>query len=764
MPGPDLTLDAVLAATARAHPDRVALRADYGDLTYAELDEAVTACAHALRGLLGSRRAVVAVASPLHPDFAVAFYGVIRAGHTVAPINPLMPAHLLEHALISSDARLAFVTTDLFAQLRRVRTRPPNLLEATLVGPGGREDAGDIRTLDDLVAAHQVLGARAAPAPPVDPGALACVHFTSGTTGLPKGVLLSHRNLTVNAAQVAAAHGLHSGSTVLNQLPKFHLMHLNAAVHAGATQVLCADADPKAGIDLANRSRCSHLYTIPVRLTRLAADPALPGLRLDTVAMIASGGSALSPVVAERLSAHFGVPVLQGYGLAETSPLTHSASAADPGPGSVGPPVPGTACRVVDLSTRRVLPTGERGEVQVRGPQVMLGYLDPDEPTGIDEHGWLSTGDIGYVDPAGRLHLVDRIKDLFKCDNYLVSPAEVESVLERHPAVRDCAVVAYPDSESGEVPTAFVVPAAGAADAADPTASTIGVAEAVAAFVAERVPHYQRLRHVELVTAIPRSPVGKVNRRDLRAELITRRALGARVPGNTDERRTGMADDGKDLSNLITVIARFSTAGDPLEFERFFLEHVEYMRGQDGFGAHQAVRLADDPSVYVNFGWWLDQEAFQKVVQSPEFRDHQGVMQSMLRKADLDLCKNLFRVNAAESAGERAEFGTPLMTITTYRGTGSAEEFDAAFTAFATHIREIRGFGYADLNRSLRDAGTCTGLEYWWDPAAREVAVSGPEHARLASTAEITVERVTHVAWNRAPADEETPTAAGRQG
>jgi long-chain acyl-CoA synthetase len=753
-PGDGRTVDRLLADAARAHPGRVALRADYGDITYAQLDAAVTSCARALRGLLGAQQCTVLLASPLHPDFVVGFYGVIRSGNIVAPVNPLMPAHLLEHVLESTKARLAFVTADLFAQLRRLGARPPGLSEAVLVGPGGRGDAGHIRTIDDLSAAYEVVGDRVA-LPVASADDVACIQFTSGTTGLPKGVVLSHRNLTVNAAQVAEAHELTGESVVLNQLPKYHLMHLNSAVYAAATQVLCADSDPVTGIELANRRRCSHFYTIPLRLTELSADARLTGLRLESVRMIASGGSALSLMIAEKLSAHFDVPVLQGYGLAETSPLTHSAGPHDPRPGSVGPPVTGTECRVVDLRTRRVLARGERGEVQVRGPQVMRGYLDPAVPAGIDADGWLSTGDIGYEDAGGYLYVVDRIDDLFKCANQLVSPAEVEAVLERHPAVRDCAVVGYPDELAGTVPAAWVVLADGFPLSAETVAG-------ITAFVAGRVPHYQQLRHVEVVAAIPRSRVGKVNRRELRAELVTRRTLTTRRSG-IGERSIGMQDDEKDLSELITVIARFTTKGDPEEFERFFLDHVEYMRGQDGFGAHQAVRLVDEPAVYVNLGWWLSQEAFRKVVQSPEFRSHQGVMHAMLEKAELDMCKNLFRVDADESAGRREEFGTPLMAITTYRVAAAApEEFETAFTRYARMIRTSYGFGYADLNRSMANAGTYTGIEYWWDPSARERAVGSQEFADLAELAKITTETATHVAWNRALSEEEKLAAGGR--
>ncbi|RKT55608.1 AMP-binding protein [Saccharothrix australiensis] len=751
---PDTTVDGLLGAAAASGPKRTGVRASYGDLTFADLDDAATSCAAALRGLLGEQRCVVALASPLHPDFVTGFYGTIRSGNVVAPINPLLPEHALEHLLLTSRARLAFVTTELFAHLRRIRHRLPDLAEAVLVGPGPREDANDIRTIDDLSAAYEVRGNRMA-RPATDPSDVACLQFTSGTTGAPRGVLLTHRNLVANAEQVVRAHRLGPDSVVLNHLPKYHVMHLNSAVRAQALQVPCAAADQAEAFALANDSRATHLYTIPMRLNRLDTDPALGGLRLDTVRMIASGGTALAAPVAERLSARFGIPVFQGYGLAETSPLTHSAGPDDPRPGTVGPVVAGTECRIVDLATGRALPPGRRGEVHVRGPQVMRGYLDPAEPSGIDAEGWLATGDVGYEDDDGVLHLVDRLKDFFKTDNYLVSPSEVEAVLERHPAVLESAVVGYPDPLSGHVVTAF-------AAVAEDRRREPGLAADITAFVAARVPYYQRVRHLELVTALPRSPNGKVRRRDLLAELITRRELtGKQTTGGNP----AMTDDTPDLSNLIAVVTRFRTSGDPEEFEKFFLEHVEYMRAQEGFGSHQAVRLVDNPSVYVNFGWWLSQEAFRKVTASEEFRAHQATMRSMLEGAEIDLCKNLFRVNAGETAGERGEFDTPLMTVMTFRATASAEEFETAFAAYAKDIRGRHGFGYADLNRSLQRPGTYLGIGYWWRPQVlAEVTASEPYRA-LAELADITVEEVTHVAWNRAiGADGETAGATAGSG
>ncbi|MER6772871.1 antibiotic biosynthesis monooxygenase [Streptomyces bacillaris] len=203
--------------------------------------------------------------------------------------------------------------------------------------------------------------------------------------------------------------------------------------------------------------------------------------------------------------------------------------------------------------------------------------------------------------------------------------------------------------------------------------------------------------------------------------------------------------------DLITVIARFAAKGDPKKFERFFLEHVEYMRAQEGFGAHQAVTLRDDPSVYVNFGWWQSRKAFQQVVETEEFRAHQRVMHTLLDRAELDLCENLFRINAADSAGRREDFDKPLMHVVTFRTDGDEQLFEEAFAAHGEHIRKVHGFGYADLNKSLKEPGRYTGIAYWWNPDAYgPVTVHESYRALVDLAVEVTVEQVDHVAWNRA--------------
>lgn len=483
-------IDQLLSRAAAAHPGRRAVVADTLELDYAALDTRVTSVAAALQGLTGAGE-VVAVASVLHPDFAVAYYAVARAGRTAAVVNPLLREEDLLHVLSLSGATVAVVDAALEERLAHVRDRLPALRTVLRIGALPEGD-----------------GAPADPA--TGPGDTAVLQFTSGTTGRPKAVRLSHRNVVVNAAQITDAHRLDGDTVALNHLPTYHPMHLNSAIAAGATQVLCAAPEPYAALMTANRHGATILYSLPVRLARLAADPDLDSISVRTLRRIASGGSGLPVAAARRLSKRFSLPVFQGYGLAETSPLTHSDDPERPVHGSVGKPVAGTECRIVDIDSRAVLPAGSVGEVQLRGPQVMQGYLGGPDGTGLEPDGWLSTGDAGRIDEDGRLFLVDRLKDVFKCDNFLVAPSDVERVLLRRPGVRDAVVVELPDAEHGAVAGALVV-------LEDP--STL---RDVIAAVNDELPYYQHIRDAVTLDAIPRSGNGKVQRR-LLAQQLTRR-------------------------------------------------------------------------------------------------------------------------------------------------------------------------------------------------------------------------------------------------
>ncbi|GAA2622645.1 MULTISPECIES: class I adenylate-forming enzyme family protein [Streptomyces] len=513
-------LDGLVAEAARAHPDRTAITAGERSLDFATLEEQVEAAAGALRGLLPEPGAAVAVSSVLDPDFAVAYYAAVRAGLVTAVVNPLLREEGLLHVLALCEARVALVDAGLYERLLPLRGKLPHLRHIVLIGPVTADAPVGVPTLAELAG-----GAHGGTVPGPGPGAddVACVQFTSGTTGLPKGVRLTHRNLTANAAQVAEAHLLDSRSVTVNHLPTYHPMHLNSALRAGATQVLCTAPDPVDAVHAANRAGATHLYSLPVRLARLATAPLPDGLALTSVRYVASGGSALAPQAARALTERFGVPVFQGYGLAETSPLTHSDDPEQPAHGSVGRTVRDTECRIVDTGTGEVLPQGASGEVQLRGPQVMKGYIGRADGSEVDADGWLTTGDVGRLDESGRLFVVDRLRDTFKCDNFLVAPSEIEQVAARHPWVRETVVVGLPDERHGAVAAAFVVlTEEGRRHAGE-------AARALVSYVAERVPYYQHVHHVELVDAVERSGNGKIQRRLLRDALLARLAA-ARTP------------------------------------------------------------------------------------------------------------------------------------------------------------------------------------------------------------------------------------------
>ncbi len=324
-----------------------------------------------------------------------------------------------------------------------------------------------------------------------------------------------------NAAQIAAAHHLGSDSVTLNHLPLFHVMHLNSAVFAGACQVLCTDPDPIASLALAAEVSATHYYGLPARLNALALDDRITGPfpAGRSLTAVLSGGTALAAGTARALAERLGVPVVQGYGMAELSPLSHSQDPRRPKAGSVGTPVPGTESRIVHLDTRVPLDVYATGEVQVRGPQVMAGYLDDTEPTRIDADGWFSTGDVGYRNEDGVLFIVDRLGDVFKYDNELVSPSTVEQIVSADPRVAECIVTGWPDPVHGAVVWLGLV-------LRNPTApgapGLLDLIDSVVEGANERLTDAEQIRRVEVLDAVPRGPVGKPERAALRQELRRR--------------------------------------------------------------------------------------------------------------------------------------------------------------------------------------------------------------------------------------------------
>lgn len=585
-------VDDLLRRAADRRPLGPALRTVAGDVGYAELDARVERCAAALRALAGDDPAAIALATTLDPAFATAFFGISRAGRVPALFNPLLREEGLVHVLGVCEAGAAVVPPEVNRVLAGVRDRLPALRHIVLTHrePGHAPDPSGPPTLDELIDAAPG-GPWGAPLPVAGEDDVACIQFTSGSTGAPKAVLLTHRNITVNAAQSAHAHGLTDSSVAFDYLPTFHLMHLTMAVTLGIPLVLWTDPDIPAALDAAGRYGATHFYSLPVRLARLAVEPRLGELEAPALRAFLSGGSALPRSAVTALTQHFGVPVVQGYGLQETSPSTHFDSLASPTAGSSGRPVAGTECRIVEVDTRRVLPSGADGEIQVRGPQLMKGYLGRDRSLDVDPDGWFSTGDIGRVEEDGLLFVLDRIKDVFKRDNWLVSPTQIERVLIRHPDVAECAVVDRPEAFSGAVAHGFVVPAPGRR--VDPAA----LAREINAGLA----YYEHLEHIDLIDHIPRTPTGKVSRQELRRRV--------REPSATKERHT-----------MHVFVNRFTLTGDRDEFERLLEKITDYMAAQPGFRSYQLNRSAQDPAVYVEVAEWDGPEDHKRAVGGEGFR------------------------------------------------------------------------------------------------------------------------------------------------
>ncbi|MET9697384.1 AMP-binding protein [Streptomyces sp. NPDC006529] len=398
-------LDDLLRRAAARAGDAPAVTTTRTTLTFAALDREADRIAHAVRRLAPRPGTVVAAAASLDAVFPAVYYGTIRGGRPLALVDPAAGPAALHEILTTTGAELAFVPTALAELLVEPAGRLPRLRTIVVTDAAGEAAPGPALALSTALAGVPDTPVRTGP--PVDVDAVACWQFTphaGPAGGALRAVPFSHRNLIAGAAQTAIAQGLDAASVTLNHLPHYHPAHLDAAVHAGARQVLCQDPAPWAGIALAARVGASHYHGLASRLARLAGDrrfapghPDLPGPHLRAVLC---GGTPLEPATARRLRDVLGAPVLQGYGLSEVCTLSHHQTPGSrPDLGAVGVPLPGTECRVVTPAGRQPVPVWSTGEVEIRGPQLTPGHA-PD--------GWLPTGDAGYLDEDGSLYVINR--------------------------------------------------------------------------------------------------------------------------------------------------------------------------------------------------------------------------------------------------------------------------------------------------------------------------------------------------------------------
>jgi acyl-CoA synthetase (AMP-forming)/AMP-acid ligase II len=473
-------------------------------LTYRDLLGATDALAGALAARGIAKGDAVCLYMPNLPEYAVAFHGVVRAGAVNTTANPLYTANELHHQLTDSGAKL-LITVPPFLDAAKAAIEGTEVEEIVLVGGEGE---------DGVVAAAELLAAgEDPPEVEIDPGSdLAVLPYSSGTTGLPKGVMLTHRNLVANVIQTREAVPIEPDDVLIAVLPFFHIygmtVIMNMGLAEGAKVVTMPRFDLEGFLDLIEQHRVTCANVVPPIALALAKHPAVEGRDLSSLRMIMSGAAPLGAELADLLADRLGVPVTQGYGMTELSPVTHVCRLEAVKSGSIGPVVTGTEARIVDPESGEEVAEGERGELWIRGPQVMRGYLNNEEATAetIDADGWLHTGDIAVRDADGFYSIVDRLKELIKYKGFQVPPAELEAILISHPAVADCAVVGVPDEEAGELPKGFVVIAEGA-EVSD---------EELLEHVASQVSPQKKLRMIERVEQIPKSASGKILRRELR--------------------------------------------------------------------------------------------------------------------------------------------------------------------------------------------------------------------------------------------------------
>ncbi|MHC3469220.1 4-coumarate--CoA ligase family protein [Streptomyces sp. 7R007] len=502
--------DAVLGRAAE-HGEAPALidGTDGTTLSYEQLDRFHRRIAAALAEAGVRKGDVLALHSPNTIAFPTAFYAATRAGAAVTTVHPLCTAEEFAKQLKDSAARWIVTVSPLLETARRAAELAGGVEEILVC-----DSAPGHRSLIDMLAS-------AAPEPVVDidPVAdVAVLPYSSGTTGIPKGVMLTHRQIGTNLAQLDSVIDAGPGERILAVLPFFHIYGLTALMNAplrkGATVVVLPRFELETFLAAIQNHRITGLYVAPPIVLALAKHPLVAEYDLSSLKYVISAAAPLDAQLAAACSRRLGLPpVGQAYGMTELSPGTHVVPVEamhEAPPGTVGKLIAGTEMRIVSLDDPdKDLGVGESGEILIRGPQVMKGYLGRPDATAamIDADGWLHTGDVGHVDADGWLFVVDRVKELIKYKGFQVAPAELEALLLTHPGIADAAVIGVYNDEGNEVPRAYVV--------RRPTAPDLSEGE-VMMYVAERVAPYKRVRQVSFIDGVPRAASGKILRRELR--------------------------------------------------------------------------------------------------------------------------------------------------------------------------------------------------------------------------------------------------------
>jgi len=507
-PPPALTLPAFIRQRARRHPASPAIVDGVSGrgIDYGELDRLIGRCAAGLARRGFRQGDTLLLFGPNSPEWVIVALGAMSLGGRATGANPSYTAAELRHQISDSGAHIAFTVPGL---VETVREAADGTDCERIVVDG---EADGCLSLADLLSGNEP-----EPAIAQDPDAIALLPYSSGTTGLPKGVMLTHRAIVANVCQTLQSFHWSDDVVSLGFLPMFHAMGFSlvtlCTLAHGAKLVTLPRFEPQSFLAAIATHRVTDLIAVPPVMQFLAAHPLVDQFDLGSLRITGTGGAPMSAALEARVTQRLGCPCSQGYGMTEvTAAATLGLAPETRRPGSVGRLAPGVQLRVVDPATGRELGRGEEGELWLRTPARLVGYLNNPQATAelVTPDGWIRTGDLGLVDADGFVFITDRLKELIKVKGLQVAPAELEALLLTHPSVADVAVIGRPDERAGELPVAYVV-ARGALDT-----------DALKAWLAERVAPHKQLADVVTIDAIPKNPSGKLLRRVLRTQDAAR--------------------------------------------------------------------------------------------------------------------------------------------------------------------------------------------------------------------------------------------------
>jgi long-chain acyl-CoA synthetase len=540
---PKITLPQLLGQTATKSPGHTALFYFGARISYGQLLDHVNRLAAGLQAMGVKKGDRVALLMPNCPQFVISYFGALRAGAIVTATSAMYTAREIIHqwndagaTVVIADRQLHPVIRAALPQLTSVRhivltgmrqyyprpgaqlckflksptrTKPPNRLKFSLKGatPSTEPKLHEWKELLSVSAKPRSSG--------LTPSDIACLQYTGGTTGTSKGAMLTHANLVINAYQASRWLGIGTKrpEVLVAALPMFHIFAMTcvmiSSVELGGSVVILPRFELRAALNAIRKYRPTMFHGVPTMYVAFNGVPGVERYGFKSLRMCMSGGAALPAEVRQKFESLTGGKLVEGYGLTETSPVTHvNPPTGSPKVASIGLPIPDTEARIVDLETgTHEMPVGEIGEITIRGPQVMKGYWNkPDETALVLRDGWLYTGDIAKKDADGYFYIVDRKKDMIIAGGYNIYPREVEEVLFECPKIQEAAVIGVPDSYRGETVKAFVVLKAGVK----------ATAEEIITFCRERLAGYKAPREVVFRDSLPKSGVGKYLRRELR--------------------------------------------------------------------------------------------------------------------------------------------------------------------------------------------------------------------------------------------------------